>query len=48
MEDSDEEGMVCAECGEWSLVYTNYGSPGLCYCPCCGAEWKSKEEVNER
>lgn len=40
----NEEGMVCAECGEWSLVYTNAGSPGLCYCPCCGEEWKSEDE----
>jgi predicted amidophosphoribosyltransferase len=38
----DEEGLICLECGEWVLVYTNAGSPGLCYCPCCGAEWKEE------
>lgn len=35
----EEDGLICASCGEWVLVYTNTGGPGLCYCPCCGTEW---------
>lgn len=45
MEDynDEEEGLICESCQEWVLVYTNAGSPGLCYCPCCGSEWENAE-----
>ncbi len=28
--------MTCVKCSEWFQVWTNTGSVGLSYCPCCG------------
>jgi len=31
--------MTCPNCKEWFEVWTNTGSPGLAFCPCCGYEF---------
>ncbi len=41
--------MTCSKCDEWFEVWTNTGSVGLCYCPCCGHEFSNAEleKMNE-
>ena len=45
--DDEDEGLICPECEEWFLVYTNNGGLGLNYCPCCGAAWDGEGEEAE-
>ena len=42
----EDDGVICISCGEWFEVWTNAGSPGLCYCPLCGYEF-TKENLEK-